>query len=204
MEKLTFTLPKIAPPKVPVAVQFDLLVSQNPPCYALRFSSDTVLEGAWISCTIPILFLSSSTPTYEMTRTDSEGELKLGNKFSATLRLKPNCRTSEFYFRPVEGYSGTLEIFVSAVNSSGRLTQRESVNLTPLSSYYRIAEVDDSRAYNTLRITGQFSFLKVQSWLQMILQGAECDTSGFRFDEHGGTFAFESMLLHCHLQCQVM
>ena len=142
---MTFTLPKMAPPEEPIAVQFDMLVQRNLSCYTLKFSSEIVLEGVWISCTVPVLFISNNTSTYEMTRTASDGESKLGNKFSATLRLKPNCCSAEFFFRPVEGYSGTLEVFVSAVNNSGRLTQRESISLTPLSSYYRIANIDEER-----------------------------------------------------------
>ena len=112
--------------------------------------ADMPLEGAWISCNVPVHFFAPKNSSYEMTKTDSETEEKLGNKFNATLRFKQNCANAEFSFRTIDGYSGTLEIFVSAVNNSGRCTQREAIRIAPLSSYRRTDSFDETRYYSNI------------------------------------------------------
>ncbi|OQV20537.1 putative Bardet-Biedl syndrome 7 protein-like protein [Hypsibius exemplaris] len=200
-DKVTYTVRKSSKPEIDFHVRFELLQRPKTHSYALKFSSDIVLEGAWIACSAPIQFLSGRSASYEMTRTESDAELKLGNKFSATLRLKPNCKSAEFSFRAVDGYVGALEIFVSAVNNTGRVTQRESVVIAPLSSYCRIDKIDETRSYNVVKITGQFSPLKVQAWMELCFQ--DVDRMGYKVVGHEADFAFESMLLGCHLHCHI-
>ena len=144
-DKVTYNVRTAPSPDFPLRVAFELLPRAKGRCYAVQYTSDVALEGAWIAATVPLQFLSSRSASYEMTVTDADTERKLGNKFSATLRLKPNCKSAEFSFRPVDGYAGQMEIFVSAVNSTGRITQRECIPIAPLSSYRRIDAVDESR-----------------------------------------------------------
>ncbi|XP_055333164.1 uncharacterized protein LOC129584846 [Paramacrobiotus metropolitanus] len=192
---------KIAKPEIDLNVQFELVDKPKNKCYAVRIAATVALEGAWISCSAPIHFLVPATASYEMTKTESETEQKLGNKFNATLRFRPNCTSAEFCFRTVEGCSGFLEIFVSAVNSTGRCTQRETIRIAPLSTYRRISAVDQSRSFNILQIKGTFSPLKVQSWMSSCFEDIE--KLGYKLSDHEGTFSFESILLGSHLLCQI-
>lgn len=144
-DKQIYRLRKMPKPEIDLNVRFDFFDRLDTKSHALKISAESPLEGAWICCSIPIHFLPSKSASYEMTRTDSESEQKLGNKFSATLRFKPNCTSAEFSFRAVAGYAGILEIFVSAVNNTGRVTQREIIPIAPLSTYRRIESLEENR-----------------------------------------------------------
>ncbi|XP_052005898.1 Bardet-Biedl syndrome 7 protein isoform X2 [Xyrauchen texanus] len=91
-----------------------------------------------------------------------------GNFLLATYRCQANTTRLELKVRSIEGQYGTLQAYVTP-RLQPKTCQVRQYQIKPLSLHQRIHTIDQERPMNTLKLTGQFSFAEIHSWVVFCL-----------------------------------
>ncbi|XP_016117674.1 Bardet-Biedl syndrome 7 protein-like, partial [Sinocyclocheilus grahami] len=101
--------------------------------------------------------------TFEANLTESINAMHVSGAdlFVYTTRL-------ELKVRSIEGQYGTLQAYVTP-RLQPKTCQVRQYQIKPLSLHQRTHAIDQERPMNTLRLTGQFSFAEIHSWVVFCL-----------------------------------
>ncbi|EDV24847.1 uncharacterized protein TRIADDRAFT_25051 [Trichoplax adhaerens] len=126
----------------------------------------------------------------------SDVDIENGNHLLATYRCQANTTRLELKIRSIEGQYGTLQAYITP-RCQPKSCQVRQYDVKPLSLHQRISALDESRPFNVLQLSGQFSLAEIHSWINFCLPDMPERASGDSVN-----MAFRSTFLDTQLECR--
>uniref|UniRef100_A0A8C2IZU0 Bardet-Biedl syndrome 7 n=1 Tax=Cyprinus carpio TaxID=7962 RepID=A0A8C2IZU0_CYPCA len=153
---------------VPVfSINDKFTLCQDDASYSLTLEVQTAIDNLLLQSDVPIdlLDVEKNSAVVSFSECDSESN---GNFLLATYRCQANTTRLELKVRSIEGQYGTLQAYVTP-RLQPKTCQVRQYQIKPLSLHQRTHAIDQERPMNTLRLTGQFSFAEIHSWVVFCL-----------------------------------
>ncbi|XP_016429094.1 BBSome complex member BBS7 [Sinocyclocheilus rhinocerous] len=153
---------------VPVfSINDKFTLCQDDASYSLTLEVQTAIDNLLLQSDVPIdlLDVDKNSAVVSFSECDSESN---GNFLLATYRCQANTTRLELKVRSIEGQYGTLQAYVTP-RLQPKTCQVRQYQIKPLSLHQRTHAIDQERPMNTLRLTGQFSFAEIHSWVVFCL-----------------------------------
>ncbi|KAM9470198.1 BBSome complex member BBS7 [Clarias gariepinus] len=140
---------------------------QEDASYSLTLEVQTAIDNLLLQSDVPIdlLDVDKNSAVVSFSECDSEPN---GNFLLATYRCQANTTRLELKVRSIEGQYGTLQAYVTP-RLQPKTCQVRQYQIKPLSLHQRTHSIDHTRPMNTLRLSGQFSFAEIHSWVVFCL-----------------------------------
>uniref|UniRef100_A0A671MP00 Cyclin-A2-like n=1 Tax=Sinocyclocheilus anshuiensis TaxID=1608454 RepID=A0A671MP00_9TELE len=172
---------------VPVfSINDKFTLCQDDASYSLTLEVQTAIDNLLLQSDVPIDLLDVDKNSAVVSFSECDSEVKHLCATSLIKRELPPC----VYFS-----YGTLQAYVTP-RLQPKTCQVRQYQIKPLSLHQRTHAIDQERPMNTLRLTGQFSFAEIHSWVVFCLpEVPEKTPAGDNI-----TFYFQNTFLGTHLE----
>ncbi|XP_043268965.1 Bardet-Biedl syndrome 7 protein-like isoform X2 [Venturia canescens] len=152
-----------------LSVSHRMILDRDTASYLLSVELDTSIDNVLIQSDTPIELVDESNNAVVSLSACNPEE---GNFVLATFRCQSNTNRLETRLRPVEGQSGTLQVYVTS-QIQPKCCRRIRLPIYALSLHARLHEDESDKLsggpYNELRLTGAFTVAEMHAWLSLAL-----------------------------------
>ncbi|XP_043223062.1 Bardet-Biedl syndrome 7 protein homolog isoform X2 [Amphibalanus amphitrite] len=149
-----------------ISVNDRMTLSKEDASYLLTIEVQTPIDNVLLQSDVPVDLLdvekNSAVVSY------STCDQSTGNFLLATYRCQANTTRLEVKIRTIEGQYGRLQAYVTP-RLQPKCCQVRQYQVKPLSLHMRAHRFDPNRPYNSLTLTGKFSYAEVHAWLAFCL-----------------------------------